>query len=59
MISRHLPKRTSTCCFIGMKPSMKSAIGGDAMRSSASGVVSISSCAASIAGVYWPRNIAP
>jgi hypothetical protein len=38
---------------------MKSAIGGDGTRSNASGVVSISSCAAAIAGVYWPRNIAP
>ena len=38
---------------------MKSAIGGDGMRSSSSGVVSISSCAALIAGSNWPRNIAP
>ena len=45
-ISRHLPKRISTCCFIDRYPSMKSAIGGDGMRSSSSGVVSISSCAA-------------
>ena len=46
MISRHLPKRISTCCFIDRKGSRKSAIGGDGILSSASGVVSISSCAA-------------
>ena len=35
------------------------ALGGDGTSNSSSGVVSISSCAASMAGVNWPRNMAP
>jgi hypothetical protein len=34
-------------------------MGGDGVRSTSSGMVSISSSAAAMAGAYWPRNIAP
>jgi hypothetical protein len=47
------------CCLTATKLSNNSAIGGEGMRNIASGMVSISSLAAAMAGAYRPRNIAP